>query len=174
MGSPEREVETSGSVDKDERWMRAALAEARRALDEGEVPVGAVVVLDDRVVGRGHNQVEGLKDPTAHAEILAIGAAAESMGGPRLTGGTIYVTMEPCPMCAGALVLARLERVVFGCADPKAGYCGSLGSIVDDPALNHRVGVTSGVLQEECKGVLSEFFTELREARRRDTAPQGM
>ena len=148
--------------------------EARRALDEGEVPVGAVVVIDDRVVGRGHNQVEGLKDPTAHAEILAIGAAAESMGAPRLTGGTIYVTMEPCPMCAGALVLARLERVVFGCADPKAGYCGSLGNIVDDPALNHRVGVTSGVLEGECKGVLSEFFTELREARRRDTAPQGM
>lgn len=142
--------------------MEAALGEARRALDEGEVPVGAVVVIDDRIVGRGHNQVEGLADPTAHAEVLAIGAAARSLGGPRLTGGTIYVTMEPCAMCAGAIVLARLERLVYGCADPKAGYAGSLGNLADDPALNHRVSITSGVEADRCAGLLSGFFGLIR------------
>ena len=143
--------------------MKAALDEALRALDEGEVPVGAVVVLDGRIVGRGHNQVEGLGDPTAHAEVLAIGAAARSMGQPRLTGATIYVTMEPCPMCAGAIVLARLKRLVYGCSDPKSGYCGSLGNIVDDPALNHNVRVRSGVLEKESASLLKRFFDELRQ-----------
>jgi len=142
--------------------MRVALAEASRASDSGDVPVGAVVVADDRVVGRGRNQVEALRDPTAHAEIVAIGAAASSLGAPRLTGATIYVTMEPCPMCAGAIVLARLQRVVYGCPDPKSGYCGSLGNILDDPALNHRVPLTSGVLEEECASLVSRFFAELR------------
>ena len=147
--------------------MRAALVEARKALAEGEVPVGAVVVVGDRVVGRGHNQVEGLGDPTAHAEILAIGAASRSLEATRLTEASIYVTMEPCPMCAGAIVLARLRRLAYGCRDPKSGYCGSLGNIVDDPALNHRVKVRSGVLEEECATLLSRFFVELR---RRSTA----
>jgi tRNA(adenine34) deaminase len=142
--------------------MRVALAEAAKAADAGDVPVGAVIVAADRVVGRGHNQVERLGDPTAHAEILAIGAAAEAMGAPRLTGATIYVTMEPCPMCAGAIVLARLARLVYGCPDPKSGYCGSLGNIVDDPALNHRVSVRSGILAEECGELASRFFEELR------------
>ena len=142
--------------------MRAALVEARKALDEGEVPIGAVVVVGDRVIGRGHNRVEGLGDPTAHAEILAIGAASRSLKAARLTGATIYATMEPCPMCAGAIVLARLSRLAYGCPDPKSGYCGSLGNIVDDPALNHSVTVRSGVLEEECATLLSRFFAGLR------------
>jgi tRNA(adenine34) deaminase len=148
--------------EKDERYMKAALDEALRALDEGEVPIGAVIVADERIIGRGHNQVEALGDPTAHAEVLAIGAACRSMGAPRLTGATIYVTMEPCPMCAGAVVLARISRLVYGCSDPKSGYCGSLGNIVDDPALNHRTKVLSGVLAEESASILSQFFEELR------------
>ena len=147
--------------------MRAALVEARKAYDSGEVPVGAVVVVGERVIGRGHNRVEGLGDPTAHAEILAIGAASRSLKSARLTDASIYVTMEPCPMCAGAIVLARVSRLAYGCADPKSGYCGSLGNIVDDPALNHRATVRSGVLEEECASLLSRFFAELR---RRGTA----
>ncbi|MEA3408761.1 MAG: tRNA adenosine(34) deaminase TadA [Candidatus Eisenbacteria bacterium] len=143
-------------------WMRAALVEARKAYDSGEVPVGAIIVVDDRVVGRGHNQVEGLVDPTAHAEILAIGAASRTLAAARLTDASIYVTMEPCPMCAGAIVLARLSRLIYGCSDPKSGYCGSLGNIVDDAALNHRVSVRSGVLAKECASLVSRFFTELR------------
>lgn len=142
--------------------MNAALDEARLAADGGEVPVGAVVVLDGRVVGRGHNSIESLRDPTAHAEILAIGAACRSLGLPRLTGATIYVTMEPCPMCAGAIVLARIRRLVYGCPDPKSGYAGSLGNLLDDPSLNHRAAVTSGVLREECAALVRGFFTELR------------
>ena len=147
--------------------MRAALVEAHEALDEGEVPVGAVVVVGDHVVGRGHNRVEALSDPTAHAEILAIGAASRSLKAARLTDTSIYVTMEPCPMCAGAIVLARVSRLAYGCADPKSGYCGSLGNIVDDPARNHRAPVRSGGVAEECAALLSRFFEELR---RRSTA----
>ena len=146
----------------DEQWMRVALTEAEMASDSGEVPVGAVVVLDGRIIGRGHNQVEALNDPTAHAEILAIGAASGALGAPRLTGAAIYVTMEPCPMCAGAIVLARLDRLVYGCRDSKSGYCGSLGNIVDDPALNHTVPVRSGVFGEECASLVSRFFEGLR------------
>ena len=142
--------------------MRAALVEARKAYDSGEVPVGAVVVVGERVIGRGHNRVEGLGDPTAHAEILAIGAASRSLKSARLTDASIYVTMEPCPMCAGAIVLARLSRLTYGCPDPKSGYCGSLGNIVDDPALNHRAQVRSGVLREECGELVSRFFEDLR------------
>lgn len=142
--------------------MEAALEEARRALDEGEVPVGAVVVLKGRILGRGHNQVESTCDPTAHAEIIAIGAACLALRVPRLTGGAMYVTMEPCAMCAGAIVRARLARLVYACSDPKAGYCGSLGNIADDPRLNHRVAVTSGVLTEASAALLSGFFESLR------------
>ena len=142
--------------------MEIALDEGRRAVDEGEVPVGAVVVADGRVVGRGHNRVESSGDPTAHAEILAIGSACDSLGVPRLTGCTIYVTMEPCAMCAGAIVLARIDRLVYGCRDPKAGFCGSLGSIVDDPRLNHRVAVTSGIMEGECGALLRAFFEKVR------------
>ena len=161
-GSREGRSPTSAHVDRDELWMRAALVEAQKAFDEGEVPVGAVVVVGDQVVGRGHNQVEGLVDATAHAEILAIGAASRSLNAARLTDAEIYVTMEPCPMCAGAIVMGRLSRLTYGCPDPKSGYCGSLGNIVDDPALNHSVSVRSGVLEEECASLLSRFFAELR------------
>jgi len=142
--------------------MAAALDEARRAVDEGEVPVGAVIVSGGRVVGRGHNRTEALRDPTAHAEILAIGAACRSLGVPRLTKATIYVTMEPCPMCAGAIVLARIKRLVYGCTDPKAGFAGTLGNIVDDPSLNHRTAVVSGVMGEDCSKLLRAFFERAR------------
>jgi tRNA(adenine34) deaminase len=142
--------------------MEAALEEARRALDEGEVPVGAVVVHRGRIIGRGHNQVESALDPTAHAEVIAIGAACRALRVPRLTEATLYATMEPCAMCAGAIVQARLARLVYACADPKAGYCGSLGSVVDDPRLNHRVAVSSGVMAEAASALVSGFFRDVR------------
>jgi len=156
------EAGTSALAERDTEWMEAALEEAESALNEGEVPVGAVVVADDRIVGRGHNRVEALGDPTAHAEILAIGAACRSLGVPRLTEATMYVTIEPCPMCAGAIVLARLKRLVYGAADPKAGYCGSLGDLTSDPKLNHSVSVTSGVLAHRCGALVTRFFENLR------------
>lgn len=142
--------------------MMEALAEARRAAEIGEVPIGAIVVLDGDILGRGHNRREVDGDPLAHAEILAIGAAARRMGGWRLTGATMYVTLEPCPMCAGALVNSRIQRLVYGAADPKAGYCGSLGNIVQDPRLNHRLEVTAGVLESESAALLRGFFASLR------------
>jgi tRNA(adenine34) deaminase len=147
---------------EDEKWMRQALAEAELALKKDEVPVGAVVVYDDKIIGRGHNQVENLKDPTAHAEIIAIGAAAGYLDSWRLSEATLYVTLEPCAMCAGALVLSRIERLVFGTNDPKAGACGSLFNIVQDPRLNHRVEVVSRVLEDECSRILQIFFEKTR------------
>ena len=146
----------------DAKWMREALTEARQAASLGEVPVGAVVVLADEIVGRGHNRREIDGDPLAHAEILAIRQAAEVVGNWRLTGCSLYVTLEPCPMCAGALVNSRVERLVFGARDPKAGYCGSLGNLVADPRLNHRLKVAEGVLSEECSAVIQRFFSKLR------------
>ncbi|MDX1643749.1 MAG: tRNA adenosine(34) deaminase TadA [Thermoanaerobaculia bacterium] len=146
----------------DERWMRLALAEAERAAAMGEVPVGAVVVSGDEVVGRGHNRRESERDPLAHAEIEAIRRAARTLGEWRLVGSTMYVTLEPCAMCAGALVNSRVDRLVYGAADPKAGFCGSLGDLVRDGRLNHRLAVTSGVLEEECGGLLRRFFEDLR------------
>jgi len=157
-----RRDKTSHREERDRHWMKLALDEARAALEVGEVPVGAVVVMDDSVIGRGHNEVESLGDATAHAEILAIGAACGTLRVPRLTGASIYVSMEPCPMCAGAIVLARFSRLVYACRDPKSGYCGTLGNIVDDPRLNHRVSVTSGVLEKESRALLSSFFEKLR------------
>ena len=130
------------------QWMKTALAEAKKARDEGEVPVGAVVVKDDAVIGRGHNQAEGLKDPTAHAEILAIGAAATTLDSWRLEGATIYVTLEPCTMCAGAIVLARLNKLVYGTSDPKAGACGTLMNVPRDERLNHLVEIESGFMED--------------------------
>jgi tRNA(adenine34) deaminase len=149
--------------------MKIALAEAKRARSEGEVPVGAVIVKDGAVIGRGHNQVEELKDPTAHAEVLAIGAAATSLGSWRLEGATIYVTLEPCTMCAGALVLARVARLVYGAADPKAGACGSLLNVPRDERLNHLVEIESGFMEEECSFLLRSFFDEIRKKKEAET-----
>jgi len=147
---------------RDEAFMREALKEAEVAESEGEVPVGAVVVMDGRIVARAHNQRETLKDATAHAEMIAITQAAACAGAWRLSGATMYVTMEPCPMCAGALVLARIDRLVYGCDDPKAGACGSLYNIPGDERLNHRVEVKCAVLADECAGIVSGFFKARR------------
>ena len=148
----------------DAAWMEKALAEARRAAELGEVPVGAVVVKDGEIVGRGHNRREVDGDPLAHAEMVALREASTRFDGWRLDGATIYVTLEPCAMCAGALVLGRLDRLVFGARDPKAGFCGSLGNLVVDPRLNHRLEVTEGVGGEESAALLRGFFARLRSA----------
>ena len=142
--------------------MQEALAEARRAAEIGEVPIGAVIVRDGEVIGRGHNRREIDRDPLAHAEILAIRQAAERIGGWRLTGCTMYVTLEPCAMCAGALVNSRVERLVWAAPDPKAGWCGTLGNLVQDPRLNHRLEMTAGVLEEDSAALLRGFFASLR------------
>jgi tRNA(adenine34) deaminase len=147
-----------------ERFMRAALREAEAALEKGEVPVGAVIVEKGRIIGRGHNQRETLLDPTAHAEMIAITQAAAALESWRLADCTIYVTLEPCAMCAGALVLARLPRLVFGAADPKAGACGSVLDVFQERRLNHRGTVTPGVLSTECAGILQDFFRRRRDA----------
>jgi len=144
------------------QWMFAALDQARQAFDEGEVPIGAVIVFGDRIIGAGYNQREQLHDPTAHAEMIAITQAAESLGAWRLLDCTLYCTLEPCPMCAGAIVQARIATVVFGAADPKAGACHTLYQITDDPRLNHRATVLGGVLEGECKSLLQEFFAQQR------------
>ncbi len=142
--------------------MAEALAEARLAASEGEVPIGAVVAFEGRVVGRGRNARERLHDPTAHAEILALQEAARALGRWRLTGATMYATLEPCPMCAGALVNARIDRLVYGVADPKAGAVDTLFDVVRSPRLNHRLAVTSGVLATECGELLRDFFRARR------------
>jgi tRNA(adenine34) deaminase len=147
---------------EDERWMESALREAEQALKRKEVPVGAVVVRNRRIIGKGYNQIESLQDPTAHAEMIAITAAATGLGSRQLEECTMYVTLEPCAMCAGAIVLARVPRLVFGAFDPKAGACGSLFNIVQDGRLNHRAELTGGILQERCGELLSSFFTTLR------------
>ena len=146
----------------DEDGIRAALREARAAAAADEVPVGCVVVHDGMVIGRGHNQTETLQDATAHAEVVAIGAASSALGSWRLTGCTMYVTLEPCAMCAGAIVLARVPRLVYGAADPKAGACGSVLDVIHEPRLNHRVEVAPGVLAEECGELLRAFFAKKR------------
>lgn len=147
----------------DRRYMQQALELASRALESADVPVGALVVREGRVIGRGYNQREALQDPTAHAEILALTAAAEAVGHWRLTGCTLYVTLEPCPMCAGAVVNARLGRVVFGAYDPKAGACGSLFELTQDPRLNHRAETVGGVLADAAAEQLRAFFRHRRE-----------
>lgn len=149
-------------VTDDEVGMRAALREAHASLERDEVPVGCVIVHDGIVIGRGHNQVEALQDATAHAEVLAIGAASNALGSWRLSECTLYVTLEPCAMCAGAIVLARLGRVVYGARDPKAGACGSVLDVIGERRLNHRASVTSDVLAEECGELLREFFRTRR------------
>jgi tRNA(adenine34) deaminase len=147
----------------DDDWMTVALAEADAAAAADEVPVGCVVVdADGREIGRGRNAREALADPTAHAEMVAIRRAAARVGGWRLDGATAYVTLEPCAMCAGALVLARLSRVVYGCADPKAGAVSTLYQIGRDPRLNHRFEILAGVLEGECSERLRRFFASVR------------
>ncbi|WP_207302952.1 tRNA adenosine(34) deaminase TadA [Bacilliculturomica massiliensis] len=143
-------------------FMKLALEEARKAYDMGEVPVGAVIVRDGEIVGRGHNLTHTVKDPTAHAEIIALRDAARTLGGWRLPGCTMYVTTEPCSMCAGAIVLSRMPRLFIGTMDPKAGACGSVYNIVADSRLNHRVETETGLLAEECGQLMKEFFRSLR------------
>ena len=146
----------------DDDLMAQALAEARAALAHGDVPVGAVVVVNGEIVARRHNERERTGDPTAHAELLAVRDAAAAVGSWRLDGATVVVTLEPCPMCAGALQQARVERVVFGAADMKAGACGSLYHLGQDPRLNHEFVTTQGVLADECAALLSDFFVARR------------
>lgn len=146
----------------DAKWMEEAIRQADRAAEEGEVPVGAVIVSKGKIVGRAHNQVETLHDATAHAEMIAITQASEALEDWRLEGAEIYVTMEPCPMCAGALVLSRVARIVYGAADPIAGACGSVFNIVAEKRLNHRIPVTAGVLADRCGELLRAFFRKRR------------
>ena len=145
-----------------EKFMSEALKEARLAADKGEVPIGCVIAQGDTIIGRGHNLVETMKDPTAHAEMQAIRQATEVYGRNRLVGCTMYVTLEPCAMCAGAIVQARLTGLVIGAMDPKAGACGSLFNIVEDARLNHRVRLETGVMEAESAALLKDFFRELR------------
>jgi tRNA(adenine34) deaminase len=151
-----------GVFPRDEHFMRMALREASEAADHDDVPVGCVVVRDGEVVGSAHNERELRGDPTAHAEILVLRTAAELLGGWRLPATTLYVTLEPCAMCAGAIVLARVPRVVFATADPKAGAGGSVFDILGDPRLNHRPRVESGLMEEEAGALLRNFFAERR------------
>lgn len=144
------------------RWMKVAIREAERAFDENEVPVGAVVIQDNKIIGRGHNQVERLADPTAHAEVIAITAACGTTGQKWLRDATMYVTLEPCPMCAGAIWLARLKCVVYGAFDEKAGAASTLYNIPQDPRLNHYVDLISGVEEAQCASLMTSFFQKKR------------
>lgn len=144
------------------KWMRLALREAEQAFDIKEVPVGAVIMKGGHLIGRGHNQMELLTDPTAHAEIIAITAAASFLGDWRLEECTLYVTKEPCAMCAGAIINSRLEKVVFGCYDEKEGCCGSLYQICSDPRFSHKTAVKGGILENDCSSLLVNFFKSRR------------
>ena len=155
-----------------EKFMDIAFREAEKAFKIGEIPVGAIIVKDGVIIGKGYNQVETLKDPTAHAEIIAITAAANHLESKWLEGCTLYVTLEPCIMCAGAIVLARIPILVFGTFDPKAGACGTLYNIVQDKKLNHRVHVISGVNDLKCKAILKDFFNIMRTKDKQDN-PQN-
>jgi len=148
-----------------EKFMMAAIEEAGKAAAIGEVPIGAVVVRNGEIVGRGYNLRETQKDPTLHAEMIAIREASEKLGGWRLIGCTLYVTLEPCPMCAGAIVQSRIEQVVYGARDPKAGCAGTLMNLLEEPRFNHQVPVMEGVLAEECAQMLKDFFRGLRKKR---------
>jgi tRNA(adenine34) deaminase len=151
---------------RDEYFMREALRQAQKAYAADEVPVGAVIVRAGKIIARSHNQVELLKDATAHAEMLALTQAEAAVGDWRLTDCDLYVTKEPCAMCAGALVLTRIRRVIFGCTDPVAGAAGSVMNLLQIPALNHRCDVAFGVLEEECAAILRDFFRKRRDEQR--------
>jgi tRNA(adenine34) deaminase len=157
VGLPETPVQR-------EALMRLAIREAQRGMKEGEVPVGALVVLDGRIVARARNRPLRLVDPTAHAEILALRRAAHKLGNYRLTGCSLYVTIEPCAMCAGAIILARIRELIFGAHDLKAGACGSVLNVVGQPKLNHRVAILEGVLEEDCASLMQQFFRARRKA----------
>lgn len=145
-------------------FMEQALQEAKKAYHIEEVPIGAVIVKDGEIIARGHNLRETYKDPTLHAEIVAIREAAKKLGGWRLSGCELYVTIEPCPMCAGAIIQARIERVIYGARDPKAGCAGSLYNLLTDFRFNHRADVVPGVMEEECRGILQKFFRDKRQS----------
>jgi tRNA(adenine34) deaminase len=157
----------------DDEFMKEALLEARKAYDLMEIPIGAVIVKDGKIVGRGYNLKETLKDATLHAEISAIKDACRNLGGWRLPGCTMYVTLEPCAMCAGAIVNARVERLVIGTKDPRTGACGSVMNIVNKDELNHQVEVIFGVMEEECSKMLKNFFAELREYKKSRDSDSG-
>ncbi|SFH62418.1 tRNA adenosine(34) deaminase TadA [Selenomonas caprae] len=161
----------------DEKYMRLALAEAQKAYDKEEVPIGAVLVDEDgAVVARGHNMRENWHDATAHAELIAIQQACKDLGRWRLSGLTLYVTIEPCPMCAGAIVMSRVDRVVYGSTDAKAGACESVFNIPGNPTLNHRPEITAGILQQECADIMKRFFKmrrEQRKAAKKKPSPMG-
>ncbi|MFH1578290.1 MAG: tRNA adenosine(34) deaminase TadA [Candidatus Omnitrophota bacterium] len=146
----------------DEIYMSEALKEAAKAIEEDEVPVGCVIVRDRKIIARGYNQIERLKDPTAHAEMIAITSAANYIGSKWLSKVSVYVTIEPCSMCAGAFVLARIGRLIYGADDPKTGACGSVVNIINNKGLNHRIKVEKGILEKECSLILKEFFKKKR------------
>jgi len=162
LASNDKKCDDSVPESPNERYMRLAIDQAKVAEENGDVPIGAIIIYESQIIGKAYNQREQLKDPTAHAEIIALTQAAAYLETWRLHGGTIYVTLEPCPMCAGALVLARIDRLVYGCPDPKTGACGSLYNIVQDQRLNHRLEVTPGVLADECSQLLQDFFARRR------------
>jgi tRNA(adenine34) deaminase len=151
-----------------EVWMKQALREAMRAYELDEVPVGAVVVHEGKIIGRGHNQIERLQDPTAHAEMIALTAASNHLQSRRLEHCILYVTLEPCPMCAGAIVLARIPTLVFGVFDPKAGACGTLYNITEDKRLNHTVHVVGGICDRESEALLKDFFLKVRKSSKKE------
>jgi tRNA(adenine34) deaminase len=148
--------------ESDLEFMRAALDEARTAAERDEVPIGAVIVHEGKIIARGHNRTIADNDPTAHAEMVAIRAAAQTIGNHRLNGTSLYVTVEPCAMCAGALIQARVARLIYGCAEQKGGAVRTCFQVLDHPAVNHRVEITSGILAEECVTVMQEFFAQRR------------
>lgn len=147
----------------DQWYMQLALEEARKAYDQKEVPIGAVIVRNNEVIGSGYNLRETMKNATSHAEIIAIEKACENLGGWRLTDTTLYVTIEPCPMCAGAILQSRIDRVVIGAMDPKAGACGSVVNLLNNPQFNHQTEIVTGILEEECSQIMKEFFKTLRQ-----------
>ena len=162
MISDNKQIQPDEQAKIDEQYMRKAIDQAFIAEENGDVPIGAVIVYEDTIIAKAYNQREQLTDPTAHAEIIALTQASDYLGTWRLHDCTVYVTLEPCTMCAGALVLARVDRLVYGCDEPKTGACGSLYNIVQDERMNHRIPITKGVLENDCSSLMSEFFRKKR------------
>ena len=165
-------MHTPRNTEKDVYWMQHALALAADAAAQGEVPVGAVVVFKEKIIGAAHNLRETQQDPLAHAEVLAIQQASQYLGSWRLEDCTLYVTLEPCPMCAGAMWLARVSHCVFGCTDPRSGYLSSVANLMDHQSLNHHYTITSGVCKEECSEILRTFFRRIR--KKKSTKPKSL